>query len=179
MDLLLIEQIAQLKLVLKLHRLRQESCLLGLQPSLLDVKIANDFLQVTYALMKRIFSVCLRSNLSIVFVALALEFIVHFILLLEAFLQILRCHVLIFDQLLLVLVQLEDVTVQDLDFVERGLLNFCQVSHELLVVHLELTQVTHSVPLGVVFRELALLIAADFADRFTAALAVTDGVPIQ
>ena len=129
--------------------------------------------------MKRIFSVCLRSNLSIVLVALALEFIVYFILLLESFLQILRCHVLIFDQLLLVLVQLENVTVQDLDFVERCLLNFRQVSHELLVIHLKFAQVTHSVPLGVVFRELALLIAADFADRFTAALAMTNGVPIQ
>ena len=71
------------------------------------------------------------------------------------------------------------MAVEDLDLVERGLLHFGQVSHELLVVHLELAQVANTVPLGVILRQLPLLVAADLTDGFTAALAVPDGVPIE
>ena len=114
--------------------------------------------------MQRILCIGLCGHLFVVLVPFAIELFLDFMLFLEALLQVLSCRILILHQLLLILIELQDMTVEHLDLVERGAFYFLQIPHKLVIVHLELAEVAHAKFLWVVPGKLAFLVAADDAN---------------
>ena len=90
-----------------------------------------------------------------------------------------RCWILILHQLLLILIELQDVAIEHLDFVEWNSLNLCQIFHQLIIIHLKVAQVAHTEFLWVFFGKLAFLITADHTNRPGAFLAMSDRIPVE
>ena len=179
LNLFLWKQVSLRELSLEFDSLSQESWLLRLQSPLLDIKVANDFLQVTDALMQRVLCICLCSHFSLVLVLFARQILFNIILFLEALLQIMRCWILILHQLLFIFVELQDVAIEHLDFVEWNSLNLCQILHQLIIIHLKVAQVAHTELLWVVLGKLAFLITANYTNRPSAFLAMSDRIPVE
>ena len=108
-----------------------------------------------------------------------IQVLANLILVLESLLQILRRHVLVLHQLLFALIQLQNVAIEHLNLLKRGPFHVCQIPHEPLIVHLKFAQIAHAILHRVVSRQLALLIAANHANRFATAFAVSDGIAIH
>ena len=179
LNLLLWKQVSLGELSLQFNSLSQESWLLRLQSPLLDIKVANDLLQVTDTLMQRVLCIGLCGHFSLVLVLFARQILLDIILFLEALLQIMRCWILILHQLLLILVELQDVAIEHLDFVEWNSLNLRQIFHQLIIIHLKVAQVAHTEFLWVFLGKLALLITANHTNRPGAFLAVSDWIPVE
>ena len=129
--------------------------------------------------MQRVLCIGLCSHFSCVLVLFTRQILFDVVLFLEALLQIMRCWILILHQLLLILIELQDVAIEHLDFVEWSALDLNQILHQLVIIQLEVAQVAHTKLLWVFLGKLAFLITAHDTNRPGAFLAVSDWIPVE